>query len=135
MPLKPIKTPFNHHFPMVFLWFSYGFPMVSLPHLPFHAASDQRVVAEGVAPHRRLRHGLEAQQRLRPLRPPAVANDGAGEVGHGEAPWRGGKVRSFQKMWLEKKKIMDTYGYQLRILEHIWGWVKTLVPSEPQNSW
>ena len=23
-----IKIPLNHHFPMVFLWFSYGFPMV-----------------------------------------------------------------------------------------------------------
>ena len=23
-----MNIPFNHHFPMVFLWFSYGFPMV-----------------------------------------------------------------------------------------------------------
>ena len=32
-PLNPIKShenPLNHHFPMVFLWFSYGFPMVFL---------------------------------------------------------------------------------------------------------
>ena len=27
--VNPIKIPWNHHFPMVFLWFSYGFPMVS----------------------------------------------------------------------------------------------------------
>ena len=28
--LNPIQPPLNHHFPMVFLWFSYGFPMVFL---------------------------------------------------------------------------------------------------------
>ena len=27
-PLNPIKSPVNHHFPMVFPWFSHGFPMV-----------------------------------------------------------------------------------------------------------
>ena len=26
----PYKSPWNQHFPMVFLWFSYGFPMVFL---------------------------------------------------------------------------------------------------------
>ena len=26
--VNPIKVPLNHHFPMVFLWFSYGFPMI-----------------------------------------------------------------------------------------------------------
>ena len=29
-PMKSHEIPLNHHFPMVFLWFSYGFPMVFL---------------------------------------------------------------------------------------------------------
>ena len=28
-----IETPLNHHFPMVFLWFSHGFPLV-IPMIP-----------------------------------------------------------------------------------------------------
>ena len=27
-PIKSSKIPLNHHFPMAFLWFSYGFPMM-----------------------------------------------------------------------------------------------------------
>ena len=29
IPLNPIKPPWNHHETTIFLWFSYGFPMVS----------------------------------------------------------------------------------------------------------
>ena len=55
-----IKIPFNHHFPMVFPWFSYGFPMVfpiyqrvtpSLPpmlSIPGQAAKDETAEPWGV---------------------------------------------------------------------------------------
>jgi len=65
-----------------------------------------------------------------------VANDGAGEVGHGEAPWQVDFGEQNHKMWLEKKKKHGiTWIPTANPKEHIWGWVKTLVPSEPQNSW
>ena len=75
------------------------------PHLPLHAAADQRVVAEDVAPHVCPGHRLEAQQRLRPLRAPAVANDGPGEVGHGTGAMVA--VGSFQWLGEEKNRIRN----------------------------
>ena len=56
-----IKSPFNHHFPMVFLWFSYGFPEglqnIQSPALAATTAPAARAaqVERSQAPHPRLR--------------------------------------------------------------------------------
>jgi len=39
-------------------------------------------------------------------------------------------VNMFYTLLVKKKKK-----HQISTSFHIWGWVKTLVPSEPQNSW
>ena len=64
---QPHQIPFNHHFPMVFLWFS-EFPMVFLWFSPF-SHTPLRIQVGARAPSRRL--GVAAPQR------PA---DGAGGV-------------------------------------------------------
>ena len=38
----PIFIPLNHHFPMVFLWFSYGFPMVFVMSSSLHSPVQHR---------------------------------------------------------------------------------------------
>ena len=36
--------------------------------------------------------------------------------------------------WLQPLKNISQLRFEI-ILPNTWGWVKTLVPSEPQNSW
>ena len=43
--LNPIKTPLNHHFPMVFLWFSYRFLIF------FGIPPDVKHSSAGAGPH------------------------------------------------------------------------------------
>ena len=39
-----IKPPFNHHFPMVFPWFSYGFGSIQPPESPWIPGSSKVLV-------------------------------------------------------------------------------------------
>ena len=42
--------------------------------------------------------------------------------------------KKITQLWCGKKKHL-VGGLEHFLFFHIWGWVKTLVPSEPQNSW
>ena len=50
--VNPIKPPLNHHFPMVFLGFSYGFPRVLYQDVPELPACQERHVERRAEPAR-----------------------------------------------------------------------------------
>ena len=57
--VNPIQTPLNHHFPMVFLWFSYGLPMFNYQRVPkkswCNAPTSIMVSASSKATHQKAR--------------------------------------------------------------------------------